>query len=51
VEGKAGAEVAGMVTLYHTRRLLRTSPEKLNTVRSSVPSPSSDLRLRSGYRL
>ena len=40
-----------MVTLYRTRRLLRTSPEKLKTVRSPVPSPSSDLRLRSDHRL
>ena len=40
-----------MVTLYRTRRLLRTSPEKLKTVRSPVPSPSSDLRLRSGHLL
>jgi hypothetical protein len=40
-----------MVTLYRTRRLLRTSPEKLKTVRSPVPSPSSDLRLRSDHPL
>jgi hypothetical protein len=30
-EGRARAEVAGMVTLY-LARILRTSPEKLNTV-------------------